>query len=85
MRFVAEMRFSGPLKDSQDLQVKEEETCLYVSPGDNQRWLHALYKSQLGTLLSSTENPYVLFQSAKSVGAEHLTRSNSVHLGAALA
>lgn len=85
MRFSAETHFSGPLKDSQDLQVKEEETCLYVSPSDNQRRLHALYKSQLGTLLSSMENRYVLFKSVKTVGAEHLTGSNSLHLGAALA
>lgn len=56
LRFIAEMYFSGPLKDSQDLQVKEEEICLYVSLGDNQRQLHALYKSQLGSLLSSMEN-----------------------------
>lgn len=79
------MYFSDPLKDSQDLQVKEEEICLYLSLCDNQRQLHALYKSHLGTLLSSMENLYVLFKSAKTVGAEYLTRSNSLNLHTALA
>lgn len=31
LRFIAEMYFSGPLKDSQDLQVKEEEICLCLT------------------------------------------------------
>lgn len=54
LRFIAEMYFSGSLKGSRDLKVKEE-ICLYVSLCENQRQLHALYKSQLGTLLSSKE------------------------------
>lgn len=55
LRFVAEMYFSGSLKDSRDLKVKKE-ICLYVSLCENQRQLHALYKSQLGMLLSSKES-----------------------------
>lgn len=45
LRFIAEMYFSVSLWKTQDLQVKEEEICLYVSLCDNQRQLHALYKS----------------------------------------
>lgn len=56
LRFIAEMCFSSPLKDSKDLQVKAEEICLCVSFCDNQRQLHALCKSQLGTLLSSMKH-----------------------------
>lgn len=54
LRFIAEMYFLGSLEDSRDLKVKEE-ICLYVSLFENQRQLHALYKSQLGTLVSSKE------------------------------
>lgn len=51
-RFIAEMYFSGSLRDSRDLK---EEICLYVSLCENQRQFHALCKSQLGTLVSSKE------------------------------